>query len=395
MHQSQKDQGQKDHGMNARSLTHVFLAVLLFVAVASLQGTVVAYRAGMADTGSTAPAFLVAAYFAGLLAGAAMGPALIRRFGHIGLFTVAAIVAALGLFGFAFTDNFWAWGVLQLVTGFAVACHYVIVESWFNLMAGAANRARLFSLYMVCWFLGAGAGPLFMNIHGLDGGRVFYAMALAMLVAALLVIWGRRAPFSDGHNARMPLLTVLEASPLGFLGTLVVGVSFGAVFGLTAIVAHAQGLDEWQVSLFVAAFIVGGGLFQYPVGLLSDALGRGRVFAACALLAAVSAFLLLLPFSFQSMIALAVMFGGTSLPLYALSVSLVHDKLADEDRLAASGGLLLLNSKGSFLGPLAIGLLAGVWGHDAVFIMLGAGHLMLFLLCLLAKRQARNPLSAH
>ncbi|MFC4347753.1 MFS transporter [Kordiimonas lipolytica] len=365
-----------------RNMKHVFSAVLVFVAVASLQGTVVAYRAGLSEAAATHAAYLVAAYFAGLLGGAVLAPRLIRYSGHVTLFVRAALVASVALCGYAYFHTFWAWCLLQLVTGAAVACHYVVVESWFNLESSPQSRARVFSLYMVCWFIGAGLAPLLMSISWLHGDTIFFLMAAAVVGAGSMLHFGKQAPTELDHSQRMPLGAVLAASRVGFMGTLVVGVSFGAVFGLTAAFAQSLGWSEWHVSLFVAAFIVGGGAFQYPLGHLSDVIGRERVFMACALSAGVSAFCLLLPLSFPVMLAFATLFGGCSLPLYALSVSLVHDRLEDKDRLAASGGLLLLNGKGSFLGPLLIGVLAGLWGQYAVFIMLGAGHLLLFLTCL-------------
>ena len=83
-------------------------------------------------------------------------------------------------------------------------------------------------------------------------------------------------------TARTPQFDVLEkigilqlyrVSPLCVFGMFVTGMSIGAFFGMGAVYATVIGLSVKDVSFYMGILIMGGFLFQYPLGWLSDLFG--------------------------------------------------------------------------------------------------------------------------
>jgi len=372
--------------MTARGLWPLFGAVALFVAAGSLQNALLGFHLAAAGLDSGLTSFLIALYFGGFFAGAYHAPKLVRAFGQITAFGVPAVGAGVLLPLFSLSDSLPLIALLQLLTGFAIACQYVVAESWLNLEADSSFRARLFGLYMIFWFAAAAGGPLLLSLGGQELTPLFLLCGGMMLLSGLLVRRLRGREWQGEFALPMPLKPVWRACPTGFIATLLVGISFGAVLGLTAAYGQHRGLDAAGTSLFVAAFIIGGALTQYLAGFLSDRFGRLPVLFAFTLLATLGAAALLYVREDAGLYLAALAFGAFALPIYALGVAQVQDHVAESARVAASGGLLILNGFGSFIGPLLIAALSAPFGPAALFIVLGAAHGLLALSVVLGAR---------
>ncbi|WP_417458115.1 MFS transporter [Kordiimonas sp.] len=360
-----------------RTLWPLFAAVAAFVAAGSLQNALVAYDLARAGASSLVTGVVMSAYFAGFLFGACVAPRLAARLNLARLFMAVTFLYAPCTALFSFTGSVPTFLILQLVTGFGIACQYVVVESWLNLEADSTHRARIFGIYMFFWFLGAGGGPLFMSLHTEGHGVLFIVAAGLVLVSGFLMFRIRNEVWQGAVALPMPLRPVMTASPSGFFATLLVGVSFGAVLGLTAAYGQHKGLSASETAFFVAAFIFGGGLTQYIAGALSDRLDRRLVLTAFTFLAALCALLLLAAVHKVMVMACAAAFGAFALPIYALAVAQIQDTVDEGERIATSGGLLILNGFGSFIGPLVIGGMSLWWGDASLFITLTLVHLLI------------------
>lgn len=369
----------------------LFAGVLLFVAAGTLQNTVVSYRLASAGHGGDTVGLSVALYFGGLVLGALVTPKIVGRIGHFRLFPAMALVSAITMGLFPATSLISAWMVAQAITGFCIAGQYVAVESWLNRVAEPDYRSRLFGIYMFFWFLGAGLGPVLMAAGTTLPGGVFMLAALLMVGSGIAVLPLFRLSPKGAAVPPLRVAALYRASPAGLVATFVVGVSFAAGLGLTAAFGYDKGLDEAGVAAFVACFVAGGALTQYPIGHLADTWGRAQVLVLCAVMSALSALPMFMDLPLAAWCLAAAAFGGVSLPLYTLGVTMVQDQMAERDRVAAAGGLLLFNAKGSFLGPLLIGLMAGTFGSDTLFVVLCLCHLGLALYTLRDIRRAPTP----
>ena len=158
-------------------------------------------------------------------------------------------------------------------------------------------------------------------------------------------------------------------SPLGVVGIFPDGGGvFSALFGMTAVWGTLAGLNVLEISAFTAAIYFGGLVFQLPIGWLSDRMDRRKLVIVVAMIGTLTAALpVLLPMPFWLLVAVALMIGGISNPLYALLLAHTNDYLDSDMMAAASGGLLFVNGLGAIVGPLVIGRLMGVIGPDGFF----------------------------
>jgi MFS family permease len=147
---------------------------------------------------------------------------------------------------------------------------------------------------------------------------------------------------------------------------------------MTPIYGPQIGLSAATTVGLVTALSVGGMLAQSPVGWLSDRYDRRLILlcqgivalALCGLIAWVGRgpdlLLYLLFFAY----------GGTVLTIYPVALAFANSQLHPRHMVAASGALLFLYSIGNVLMPgVAAGMMQAIGPH-ALFLMLGAGAVM-------------------
>jgi len=137
------------------------------------------------------------------------------------------------------------------------------------------------------------------------------------------------------------------------VGVTVVGIANGAFWALAAVYAVGEGLDSRQVAIFTGLATIGGALAQWPAGRISDKVDRRIVLIVLlALAASVGLALAFLPISGGLWIPLAVLFGITTLPTYAVAAAHAYDHAPPGGYVATAAGLLLANGFGAIIGPV-------------------------------------------
>ena len=149
---------------------------------------------------------------------------------------------------------------------------------------------------------------------------------------------------------------------------------------MAPLVSDSNGLSTAMIGYMMNAMVLGGVLFQYPLGAASDYLGRTRLIGAIAFgCAGVAGVVLVLPdLGTASLMFAMFLFGGTSLTLYALCAADAHDQ-STLSRTEASALLLLLNGAGSMIGPVMTGALT-IYFEDALFIVAALSMSVLLLI---------------
>ena len=137
--------------------------------------------------------------------------------------------------------------------------------------------------------------------------------------------------------------------------------------------AQSIGLGVEEIALFMSLGIAGGAVAQYPIGWLSDRIGR-RVVLIGATAGAAGASLLLASSSAGTVFAAIALFGGFSLPLYSLSVAHANDIAEPSQFLEVAGGLALFYALGATLGPLAVATLIEHLGAPSFFVYTAILH---------------------
>ena len=316
---------------------------------------------------------VASSYFAGFLLGALSADRIVTRVGHIRAFAVFAALAADAALLMALTSSPWAWALLRALIGFVMSGLFLVAESWLNDRADKTTRGRVFGAYLVASWGGSAIGPLALNF--VDGsGWLFVWAAIAFATALLPMALTQEANPHIGPRMRFSLAHLLRVSPLGVVVCVTSGLANSAFYALAPVYLERQGFMASGVSVFVSAAMVAGLLVQYPIGMISDRLGRRPVTLAGLFLAL--AFALLLGFSGRAPLAVLIAFGslyaGMTAPLYGLGAGQTNDHIAPDQFVAASGGLLFAWSLGASIGPTLAATVMTWLGPSGLFVYLVA-----------------------
>ncbi|WP_306054584.1 MFS transporter [Natronococcus wangiae] len=223
--------------------------------------------------------------------------------------------------------------------------------------------------------LGAALGaPVGGQLTELDPiAPLVVAAALLVCVGALVSIAPDRPPSErrgaralvDGISRR-PSLTIPYA--FGFVDRLTAG--FFALVG-TLYFQESFGLGPGATGLVLACFFAPFALLQYPMGVLSDRIGRtipivvGSLCYGAGILAVGAA-----P-SVGVVVATMLVVGVLGALIAPATMALVTDLAHESERGVAMAGFNLAGSLGFLGGFLVGGTIAGGYGYDRAFLVVG------------------------
>lgn len=362
----------------------LFAGLALLMLGNGLQGTLLGVRADLEQFGTTTIGLVMSAYYVGFLAGSVMAPRLVGRVGHIRVFAAMASIASTAVLLQAILVEPVFWSMMRCITGFCFAALFVVAESWLNDRADNRTRGQLLGIYMVVATGGMGLGQFFLNLADPLGFALFAVVSVLVSLALVPILLTVRPAPDFEAPAPIGLIQLYATSPLGVFGSFGVGMAHGALLSLGAVYAQRLGFSNAAVSVFMAAVFFGAVVLQFPIGRASDYFDRRQtIFAVSAAAALLALAAWLTPASsVPAILLLAGLFGGTSLPLYALCVAHTNDYLEHEQMVAASGALYLVVGIGAVLGPLAAsGFIAAV-GPGGFFLFLCLVHATIGLFAL-------------
>ncbi len=336
--------------------------------------------------------YVASSYFVGFLVGALLCARIVTRVGHIRAFAVFAALAADAALLMSLLPSVWAWAALRFVIGFSMSGCFLVAESWLNDKADAETRGQTFGAYLLVSWLGAAAGPLCLTVMQATGA-MFTAVGMAFATSLLPMALTEISNPVLGQRRRIGLARLFAASPLGVACCVTSGLVNSAFYALIPVYLKAQGYDTDAVASFTSATMVAALLVQYPIGLLSDRLGRRPVTLAALLLALAFAggMDLFGASSLSLLTGLGCCFAGVMAPIYGLGAGQTNDHIAPDEYVGAAGGLLFVWAVGASAGPsVAAAAMKGV-GPSGLFVYL-AGVLALVSLFTLARIRLRGPI---
>jgi MFS family permease len=324
---------------------------------------------------------VLSSYFAGFTVGAVRSDRIIGRIGHIRAYAAFAGLVAAATAAMPLWIDPYAWMALRAVIGFGCAGLFVTTESWLNAKAPEALRGRVFAIYMVGTFLALATGQLLIGRIDMATAAPFNAIVALFALALVLVTSTRAEPPTVTAGAAPPYRDLLRAAPVAVLGCVLSGVITGTFYALVPAWMQGEGLLPDTIALFMFAAVLGGLVFQIPVGRISDLLDRRLVLAALGVgLAALAIALLFLPRSLSVVLPAAALLGGFMSTLYPVCIAHAHDRMPADRVVAVSGALVLMSGIGSVLGPLVGTPLMMRLDIDGVLYLMAAAALLLVLL---------------
>lgn len=337
-----------------------------------VQGTLLGIRGALEGFSPGMMSIIMSGYFIGFLGGSRLAPGMIRRVGHVRVFAALASMVSASLIMYAALPNEYVWFVLRIVVGFCFSGVYVVAESWLNDSATNENRGQTLSAYLIVQMMGIVAAQWLLNFADVGGFILFIIISVAVSLSfAPILLSVSPAPMFQ-TTKRMTLKQLFDASPLGVVGTFLLGGIFSALFGMTAVYGTEVGMSVGEISIFVGIIYVGGMVLQFPIGWLSDRMDRRLLIIGINVIGAIATVVAFTSGGALNVIlACSFIIGGVANPLYSLLLAYTNDYLENDDMAAASGGLIFVNGVGAIGGPLVVGWMMSQFGAQSFFLYIG------------------------
>lgn len=360
----------------------LLIGVSILLTGQGLQGTLLPVRASLESFPTVAIGIMGAAYFLGFTLGCLRGGELVTRVGHVRVFLAMTALASASPLVHGLVLQPIAWGLLRALTGFCFAVLYIVIESWLNERSSNENRGTVFSTYVMITLTVLAVGQMMTLLYDPLGLELFIVASVLVSLGALPVALSTSPTPEQPATVKLDMRRLFRISPAGVAGCLATGLANGAFWSLapvfTAGVSGNTGLAAW----FMTSAVIGGALSQWPLGYLSDRIGRRRTLLVTGLfgVATAAAIVVIAPeVGFLSINLLGALWGAVAFPLYAIAVAHANDYAEPDEYVMLSSGLLLVYGVGAIVGPFVASILMAAVGPAGLYVFAAAAHFLMLL----------------
>ncbi|MGQ7846070.1 MFS transporter [Granulosicoccus sp. 3-233] len=348
--------------------------MILLMVSNGLLTTLLTLRADGLGFSDSAIGLVQSGYPVGALLGCLIAPGLIMRVGHVRIFAALASIASAAALMHLVTTDPWSWGAMRLLAGFCFSGLYIVAESWLNSSADNDNRGSLLSIYFVVQTGGVALGQLLLNVSNPDGILLFVVVSILISFSLVPMLVSEDATPHYEVPERVAFIDLFRLSPMGLTGSFLNGISQTTLYVALALYGSALGMSKGAIGGLIGSMTLGGMLFQFPLGKLSDMMDRRWLIAGipavsipvCIVLASLDN-----PTDNLYLVYLMVaLLGGLTLPVYSICMAHMNDHLNRSQVVAASGTLVLILAAGMTLGPTLGGFAIDHFGPTGIFHLL-------------------------
>lgn len=349
----------------------LLLGMMLLMVGNGLQGTLLGLRGSVEGFSPTTMSYVMSGYFLGFLGGSYMAPELIRRVGHVRVFAALGSLISAAFILYAALPDPIVWVVMRIIVGFCFAGVYVVAESWLNDAATNETRGQALSAYVIVQMVGIVSAQVLLNFADVGGFTLFVVMSVLVSIAFMPILLSSTTAPVFRATKRMSLKELFIVSPLGCVSIFLLGGIFAILFGMASVYGTEIGMSVSEISIFVGLIYMGGLIWQYPIGWVSDRMDRRQLIIAITLFGGLTLLLGMFLTDFQIVrYLLAFIVGGVANPLYSLILAYTNDYLEPDDMASASGGLIFINGVGAVGMPIVAGWSMTNFGPNSFFVIL-------------------------
>lgn len=375
------------------SFTALFLSVILLQLSTGGVGPLDAISGLTLDFTKEQIGLLGSAHFIGFFVGCWWAPRLMGSIGHSRAFAVCTALGAMGLIGHTLTENPYVWAVLRIASGTCVAGCYTVIEAWLNSKVTNENRGRATGTYRIVDMSASLGAQLIIAILP-PASYVSYNLLAILCCAALLPLTLTKS--SQPETPRAPRLRpklAWRCSPLAVAGVIVAALSSASFRMVGPVYGQEVGLGIDQIAFFLASFVLGGALAQYPMGWLADKYDRRWVLIWLSAVAVVSCGITMAASGTGTLgvMLAAGFFGFTTFPIFSVSAAHANDFATSEERVELSAALMFFFALGAIASPYVSSSLIDAYGPGALFAFVAAGHVALIVFGLTRMRARPTP----
>jgi MFS family permease len=370
------------------SFAALFMSVILLQLSSGGVGPLDALSGLTLDFTKGQVGMLGSAHFLGFFIGCWWAPRLMGSIGHSRAFAAFTATGAIGLLAHMIVVDPTAWALMRVASGLCVAGCYTVIEAWLQAKVTNETRGRTMGVYRVVDMGSSLVAQMLISVLE-PASYVSYNLLALFCCAALLPLTLTTAsqPETPSAPRLRPMLAVTN-SPLAAAGVVVAALSSASFRMVGPVYGQEVGLRVDQIAYFLAAFVAGGALAQYPVGWLADKFDRRWVLiwlsVAAILSCAVTA--LMQGLTTTGILLTAGFFGLTTFPIYSVAAAHAHDFARSDERVELSAALMFFFALGAIAAPLLASKLMELFGPPAMFVMIAAGHAVLVVFGLLRMR---------
>jgi len=373
-----------------------FAALLLSVVLLQLSsggvGPLDALTGLEAGFSASEVGFLGSAHFFGFFIGCWWAPRLMGDVGHSRAFATFTALGAIGLAAHVLVTDPLAWAVMRMATGLCVAGCYTVIEAWLQAKVTNETRGRAMASYRIVDIGASLVAQLMIGTLADLPTYIAYNILTILCCAAILPLAITRMPqpATLASNRLRPGLAWAR-SPLAVAGCIVSAVS-GASFRMVGpIYGREVGLGADQIGLFLAAYVLGGALAQYPAGWFADKTDRRMVLIWLSVISVAACVVTVMAATTGTagVMLAAGLFGATTVPIYSVAAAHAHDFASNDERVELSAALMFFYAAGAIAAPWVTSALIGLYGPAALFAVIAVAHVGLVVFGLIRMRKGR------
>jgi len=263
------------------------------------------------------------------------------------------------------------WFLLRFLLGAFGAIHWIIGETWIISVTTSATRGRVIALYMTVLTAGFAAGPVLINLVGIEGWLPF------LLSAGLIGLAGVPLLLAHGCAPKLPprapaaVALAFRTAPLLLAAAALAGFTDTAVFSLLPVYGLDIGLPQERAVLLLTVMLIGNLALQVPIGWLADRTDRRRLLIVCGVIFLVCPLALPQLLEVEALLwPLLAIWGGASLGIYTLALTIVGDRFDAAALAGANAAVVAVYEAGSVLGPILGGGSMDSLGPDGLMWLL-------------------------
>jgi len=324
---------------------------------------------------------LGSAHFLGFFIGCWWAPRLMGSVGHSRGFAVFTALGAIGLLAHMLWVDPFAWAVMRIASGLCVAGCYTVIEAWLNAKITNETRGRVMGGYRLVDMGASLCAQLLIGVLEPAHYISYNILAILCCAAILPLAMTRNAQPETPDAPRLKPGLAWSMSPLAVGGVIVAALSSASFRMVGPVYGQEVGLQLDQIAFFLASFVLGGALAQYPLGWLADKYDRRWVLiwlSAAAVLSSGTTIAASDTGTLGVMLA-AGFFGFTTFPIFSLSAAHANDFATSEQRVELSAALMFWYALGAIASPYVSSTLITHFGPGALFAFVATGHVGLIL----------------
>lgn len=287
--------------------------------------------------------------------------------------------------------------LFRMMQGITVAAMVPAIVAMVTHLSTSHNRGKAIGIYSSIRGLGFGGGSIMggLIVDHYSFTFAFYVCAALGLLSTLLIYFyvdethnnvtdKRKQSISQSNNSQFTILAIA-------IFTMMVGIM--VIFAFLPEYETKLNATKLSLSIAVSAYVLVRVLFQTPMGLLSDKLGRKRVLAFGLLINVPIIFGLGQVESIGLLIFMrglqGISMAAVETPLMALAV-----ELTDGSSVSSKVSIITASQAGGMaIGPMLGGILGGYVSFETPFNVCGIMMLFSFFLVLFKVKEPKQNIS--